>query len=273
MTDGILKYEIYSGAGNDFVMVNNFDGVINQADEKAITIKLCEKDFPNIDGAIFVETPISKEASVRMNYYNRDGSFGAMCGNGARCTAMFAYRNKLMRDRTFNLEAVDKIYTAEIIDEENVKIGFPSDIEIKLNLKTIVEGIEYTVHYVNVGSEHLVLFIDSLKELDVESIGRQLRYHEAVLPAGANINFVKLINEEKIQTRTYERGVERETLACGTGIISSAIISSLLGKVFSPVHVLVQSGEWLCVRFNKTRNNISDITLEGSAKKIREGFV
>lgn len=268
-----MKYEIYSGAGNDFVMINNFDGKIKHDEQKSLTIEFCKNNFPKIDGVIFVDKPTVKKASLRMNYYNRDGSFGAMCGNGARCTAMFAKKNNLLTENKFNLEAVDKIYSAKIIDGETVMIGFPPDLEMKLNQMIVSGNSEYKVHYVNVGSDHLVLFTDELERIDIQSLRNELRYHKIVMPKGANINFVKVIDQNRIQIRTYERGVERETLACGTGIISSAIVHALINKAPPSVKVLVQSGEWLRVSFEITDSNIEDIFLTGSARKISEGVI
>ncbi len=267
------EYEIYSGAGNDFVMINNFDGKIKPNEQKSLTIELCEKNFPKIDGVIFVDKPSTAQASLRMNYFNRDGSFGAMCGNGARCTAMFAKKNNLLTEKKFNLEAVDKIYSTEILDDENVTIGFPPDVEMKLNQMIVSGNSEYKFQYVNVGSDHLVLFVDELERIDIQSLGSELRYHKIVMPKGANINFVKVIDQNRIQIRTYERGVERETLACGTGIISSAVVHALINKASSPVKVLVQSGEWLQVDFKISGSKIEDISLTGSARKISEDVI
>lgn len=119
-----MKYEIYSGAGNDFVMINNFNEIVPFEKQAVKTVELCTNRFKDIDGVIFLDKP-RIGSDVRMNYYNRDGSFGAMCGNGARCTAMFAHKHNIIEQNKFTLEAVDDIYTVEICDEKNVKITFP----------------------------------------------------------------------------------------------------------------------------------------------------
>jgi diaminopimelate epimerase len=281
-----MFYKIYSGAGNDFVMINNMDNSVPFDKQGEFTIKISNKSFPDIDGVIFVEKPKEKNASVRMNYYNRDGSFGAMCGNGARCIAQYSVEEGIISENNFNLEAVDKIYRAEIKGNNIVKIHFPPPSEIKLNINmlTEIDGVEKALlaHWVQVGSEHAVLFIEDepnnkslgIKNLDEANInrwGKVLRFHERFKPKGANVNFTGVISKNEIRIRTYERGVERETLACGTGIISSAVISVLLGKVNPPVKVLVQSGEWLTVDLKNDNGKISDLSLEGSAKKIDEG--
>jgi diaminopimelate epimerase len=275
-----MKYSVYSGAGNDFVMLNNWDNAVPFEKQSEVTRKICDEQFPNMDGVIFVDKPEGKESLVRMNYFNRDGSYGAMCGNGARCIAQFSVDEGLVRQGEFNLEAVDKTYKAEIRETGIVKINFPPPSEIKLNIA--IEDKALKINWVQVGTEHIVLFIKdetnkkvlkaaSLDDVKVDELGRELRFHKQFLPKGANINFADAISENEIRIRTYERGVERETLACGTGIISSAVVSNLLGFVNSPVNVLVQSGEWLRVDFKSDNGNITNLSLEGSARKIGEG--
>jgi diaminopimelate epimerase len=273
-----MLYKIYSGAGNDFVMINNRDNTVPFEKQGDFTRKICEKQFPEIDGVIFVETPLGKESLVRMNYFNRDGSYGAMCGNGARCIAQYSVDEGLVNENTFILEAVDKTYRAESKGGNIVKISFPPPEEVKLNIK----AKEFIVHFVRVGSEHIVLFIkdeenkellkiSNLDGINVNEIGKKLRFHKQFQPKGTNVNFADEISGNEIRIRTYERGVERETLACGTGIISSAIVSNLLGKVSPPVKVLVQSGELLTVDFMNENGKISSLSLEGSARKTGEG--
>ena len=275
-----MKYFIYSGAGNDFVMLNNWDNAVPFEKQSDFARKICDEQFPNIDGVIFVDKPEGKESLVRMNYFNRDGSYGAMCGNGARCIAQFSIDEGLVRQGIFNLEAVDKTYKAEIEETGIVKIYFPPPSEIKLNIS--IEDKALNVNRVQVGTEHVVLFIKdetnkkvlnsaSLDNVKVNELGKVIRFHKQFQPKGANVNFTDVISENEIRIRTYERGVERETLACGTGIISSAIVSSLLELVNPPVKVLVQSGERLSVDFINDNGKISGLSLEGSARKIGEG--
>jgi diaminopimelate epimerase len=279
-----MVYKIYSGAGNDFVMINNWDNIVLFEKQKEFTVKICNEKFLQIDGVIFLDKPQGKDASIRMNYYNRDGSYGAMCGNGARCIAQYAVDEGVVKLKSFSLEAVDKIYKAELKGNNIVKIHFPPPSEYKLNIdvKSKISKSSLNLHWVQVGSEHIVLFINdemNIKALKIENLdeakinewGSELRFYAKFQPDGANVNFADVISNNEIRIRTYERGVERETLACGTGIISSAIISSLLEKTSPPVKILVQSGEWLTVDFKNDNRKISDLSLEGSAKKIDEG--
>lgn len=276
-----MNYEIYSGAGNDFVMINNLNGAFSAGKQAEYTVKVCEDYFKNIDGVIFIDKPLGKEAAVRMSYYNRDGSFGAMCGNGARCTAMYISDKNIIPDKKFFIEAVDKIYSAEIIPPKFVKIGFPDISDYKLNLH-IEMGNEPAIgrlHWMNVGSEHVMVFIEDIMnpkiksagEVKINEWGSVIRFHEAFQPKGANVNFIVKTGDNTLRLRTYERGVERETLACGTGIISSAITAGLLGIVKPPVSVIVQSGETLRVEYNINGAAVQNVILEGSARKIGEG--
>jgi len=281
-----IKYEIYSGAGNDFVMINNLNAIFPMDKQKDFTVKICNEQFKNIDGVIFTDKPLKKGSAIRMNYYNRDGSFGAMCGNGARCISMFTNKNGIVNEKNFILEAVDDLYKAQIIDDLNVKITFPEPKEIKTEIQIKAEfgeGLkDMNVSYVNVGSDHIVIFLDdkvnkaaldnkSIDEIDINYIGKILRYHNEFQPRGANVNFVMPVDENEIRVRTYERGVERETLACGTGIVASGVVSVLLNKANAPVRVLVQSGEWLTVDFRLQNERILDLSLTGSTRKISEG--
>jgi diaminopimelate epimerase len=281
-----MKYEIYSGAGNDFVMINNMNGKFTHEEQKEITIELCRDKFPDIDGVIFADKPKDASAELMMSYYNRDGSFGAMCGNGARCVSMYAFKNGILSKKEFVLEAAGDFYHANIIDDVNVRVDFPNPKEIKQDIKIQAEfgdGLkDMTVSYVNVGSDHIVVFVDnemnqaalggkSLDDLDINYTGKILRYHNEFQPRGANVNFVLPVGGNKINLRTYERGVERETLACGTGIVSSAICAVLKHITATPVEVQVQSGERLLVKMEAAGNIINGLSLEGSARKIGEG--
>lgn len=281
-----LKYDIYSGAGNDFIMFDNRDNKIPFEKQKAFTKRICRERFIDIDGVIFLDKPKHSGNRLRMNYYNRDGSFGAMCGNGARCISQFAADKKIIKEKIFTFESVDKIYKAEMLVGNIVKIDFPPPKEYKLKLKTLLgtgnKKIELTLHWMSVGSEHIIVFTDNIENKKVLNIstldearvnewGKLLREHKDFKPKGANVNFVQITGKNQLRVRTYERGVERETLACGTGIISSAVTAALLKKAEPPLKILSQSGDWLMVNFNIDKNKISDLSLQGPAKKIGHG--
>lgn len=283
-----IHYDIYSGAGNDFVMLDNIDNSVPFEKQQKFVKKICSENFKEIDGVIFVDKPGGSGSSIRMNYYNRDGSYGAMCGNGARCISLFAIDKKITNEKVFNIEAVGNLYKAEILNDGLIRISFPPPKEYRLNIKIQFnfEHIKGTmnVHWIHVGSEHLVLFIDdeenkkvfnmeNLDEAKINEWGKPLRFHKDFKPNGANVNFVQALSASDLRIRTYERGVERETLACGTGIISSAIISSFVKGMKTPIRVLTQSKEYLTVDFKVDDSKIHGITLEGPAKKISEGEI
>jgi diaminopimelate epimerase len=290
-----MKYEIYSGAGNDFVIFDNRENAVPFDKQQEFTRKVCTEQFKELDGVIFLEKPQNKDALIRMNYYNRDGSYGAMCGNGARCISKFAVEKGIVNGKAFNLEAVDKIYKAEMLENNSVRISFPPPASYKLNLHLKVHLDELTqkdpqfsilkAHWMQVGSEHFVLFINdeenktalgvsSLDEVKINEWGKKLRHHIGFDPPGANVNFAEIDNG-RIKVRTYERGVERETLACGTGIISTALVSHLVHNVKPPVKILSQSGEQLTVNFTHptAEGRIDNVSLEGSARKVSEGSI
>jgi diaminopimelate epimerase len=159
-----MKYEIYSGAGNDFVMINNLDGNIAGNKQAELTVRLCNEQFKNIDGVIFIDMPRNKGAAVRMSYYNRDGSFGAMCGNGARCTAQYVLDKNIVKENSFQIEALERLYTADIVSDNIVKISFPPVTDYKLSIHWEVgkELVLSQLHWMTVGSEHIIVFMGDI---------------------------------------------------------------------------------------------------------------
>jgi diaminopimelate epimerase len=267
----------YTGAGNNFIMINNLDLKINNFEN--ITKELCSKvENKEIDGVIFVETTI--KADLKMNYFNRDGSSGSLCGNGLRCTVKYALDNNLIKKENLTVEAVDKIYKCEVIDEKNIRVEMPDpsavnpSFKLKVNFGEWWEELECA--YVDCGSPHIVVFIDDIKKpivkelskVNVNEWGRNIRMHRDLMPEGANVNFVKIAGENEIHTRTFERGVERETLSSGTGSISSAIVSYIKREVNTPIKVLPRYGEYITIDFTDTGGKIKNLSITGGANKI-----
>ncbi len=271
----MIKLEKYSGAGNDFIIVNDLENIIDN--KSFVTLDICSKpENLKTDGMIFVER--SQDADFRMNYYNRDGSGNSLCGNGLRCTAKYIFDEKLSEEKVLKIEAVNKIYRSERISDNNFMISLPppekivTKLKLKVNFSEWWNDIECT--YINCGSPHIVIMIDQLKfissleEVNVEEWGRNVRMHKDLMPEGVNVNFVKYTGGNKIEVRTYERGVERETLASGTGSISSAIASSIIYDINPPIEVHVRSNKILSVDFKNKTGSIFDLTLSGNAEKI-----
>lgn len=275
-----MEYQKYSGAGNDFIIINNLDSKIKNHSE--ITIELCTKEKHKFDGVIFVET--SDFADFKMNYFNRDGTGNALCGNGLRCTVQYIVDNKLSDKKTLLIEAVSKIFKAEIISKNLISIQFPPPREVRLNFKLRVQFQEWwqmlNASYVDVGSPHGIIFIDEIEkpkiqnisEVDIENWGRNIRMHQEFMPEGVNAQFVQVLSKEnsEIALRSFERGVEAETLACGTGALSTAIVCYLTRGLKPPIKIHTASKNILTVNFLIENSNIKNLTLTGPAVKIED---
>lgn len=269
----------YSGAGNKFIILNNLEE--SYTDRRSKVIELMSDDRNNeMDGVIFLEK--SSIGDFHMNYYNRDGSGNALCANGLRCTARYISDNKFSDSNDLIIEAVSNKYDCKILNNRQIAVAFPPPLRIKTRFKMKVHFVEWwqllTVSYVDVGSPHIVVFIDDIEKPVVKNLsdvkimewGQNIRMHKDLMPEGANVNFVYVVSKikEEIEIRSYERGVERETLACGTGAISSAIISVALRGLKPPVNVLTKSGSYLTVDFDIVDNKVQNLTLTGPAERV-----
>ncbi|MDI6781998.1 MAG: diaminopimelate epimerase [bacterium] len=258
-------------SGNDFIVINNMEQDINL--DSSMVKKWCDrKRGIGADGVLMMEPSFSSfsssssssfslSASFKMRIINADGSEAEMCGNGARCIAMYAYLQGIA-DRVMRFETLSGIINAEVC-EGQIKIQLTQPANIQLNMKIDDYPL---LHFINTGVPHAVFLVDDVNAVDVVTLGRELRYHQAFEPAGTNVNFVEIIDGSRIKVRTYERGVEDETLACGTGSSASACICSLLGMVSPPVRVITRGGEVLTIYIEQ-----DDIFLEGEASVIFEG--
>lgn len=273
-----MDYLKYSGAGNDFLILDNLDDKI--VDHPQMTIDLISREQHRFDGVIYVES--SDIADFRMNYYNRDGSGNALCGNGLRCTVQFINDNKLSDKNEMTIEAVGKIYSAELKGSNIISIGFPPPNKIKLKFKLKVQFVEWwqliNCSYVDIGSPHAIIFTDDIEkplikdinDIPIDDWGRNIRMHKDFLPEGVNAQFVQILSKDnsEIAMRSFERGVEGETLACGTGAISSAIVAYALREIKPPVKVHTKSGNVLTVDFDVIENKIRNLKLTGPAVRL-----
>ncbi len=258
-----------NGAGNDFVMLDNREGAI-QLDGAQIA-HLCDRHRGvGADGLLLVE-PAQNGADFRMRYYNSDGGEAEMCGNGARCFARYATKVAGARD-AISFETPAGLITAKFFGDL-VQIGMSVPKGLALNHPLEIEGKKLAVHFVNTGVPHAVVLVEDLETTPVQQLGAALRYHPHFAPRGTNVNFFAPIEASSIAIRTYERGVEGETLACGTGVCAAAIIQHELTGADSPVRVKVQGGDWLEVGFVKTAEGYRDITLTGPADFVFDGAV
>jgi diaminopimelate epimerase len=206
-----------------------------------------------------------------MRYYNSDGGEAEMCGNGARCFARFV--NKITgtyEDIRFETQ-VGTIRAK--IDGQLVRIEMSRPKDMLLGRTLDVSGVKLAVHSITTGVPHVVTFSDDLESTPVQTWGAQIRYHPAFQPSGTNANFIKEMEPGKIAIRTYERGVEAETLACGTGVTAAGLIYAALSDAMSPVQLLVRGGDWLEVSFRRIGNEFDDVILKGPADFAFEGSI
>jgi diaminopimelate epimerase len=260
-----------SASGNDFIIFLNFEGKITLEEGKILAKKLCRPKFSiSADGLILLEKPSISSASFSWKFFNSDGSEAEMCGNGARCVARLVEDLGLFKS-PFYFETKAGLIYAEV-KGERVKVALTSPIDLKLNLVIRTDYDWFMAHFVNTGVPHVVIFWDNIESAPVEKIGPKIRYHEIFKPAGTNVNFVELVEGDKkyLKIRTYERGVEAETLACGTGASASAYVSYKLCLVDKKVDLLTKSGEILTVYIEDEENKIY---LEGDTRFVFEGRI
>jgi diaminopimelate epimerase len=259
-----------NGAGNDFVVIDNRAGKIHLTPEQIA--RVCDRHRGvGADGVILFVPARSPEADWAWDFYNNDGSSAEMCGNGARCFARFV-RRLTGNDKGFRFETRAGIISARFIGD-NVTVNLTAPRDLRLREKIPVGGGDAEVHSLNTGVPHAVLFVADADKAMVRPLGSEIRFHRHFAPRGTNVNFVELRGPNAIRVRTYERGVEGETLACGTGVTASALISAALHHFKSPVRVRVQSGETLEVSFDGANGEFSNVGLTGPADFVFEGRI
>jgi diaminopimelate epimerase len=265
----MLTFTKMNGAGNDFVLVDNRTGSLN-LDTQTIA-RICDRHRGvGADGLLMVE-PAANGADFRMRYYNSDGGEAEMCGNGARCFARYATKIAGAREQV-SFETPAGVITAQFIGDL-VRLGMSEPKNLRLNDSIEALGSSVKVHSVNTGVPHAVVFVDDLDGVNVQQLGAEIRYHEHFAPKGTNVNFVKLLDANTVAIRTYERGVEGETLACGTGVVAVALITHELNGTPAPVGVRVKGGDLLQVSFAKAASGYSDVTLTGPADFVFDGQI
>jgi len=265
-----ISFRKMHGAGNDFVMINNLDGSTSLTTEQIAS--LCDRRFGiGADGLILLEKGPREGLDAKMLYFNADGSRAEMCGNGARCFTSFALSHGLGKNGRIAFETdagdmaafeKDELFTIEMTPAQDTR----TDIDIEL------AAGPSKVNFSNTGVPHVVKFVDDIQAVEIVKEGAELRYHAAFAPKGANANFAQ-ITDEKIYIRTYERGVENETLACGTGVTATAILAHLVYGIAKPISVQVAGGDTLEVDFQIQGDQINQVTLRGPAVDVFEGTV
>jgi len=258
-------------SGNDFVVIES--GHKSPAcpagrqviSHKSLARKICDRKYGiGADGLLVLEK--SKIADFKMRIFNSDGSEAEMCGNGARCAALYSARAQ----RKISIETKAGVVQSHL-KGDNVKIKLTNPANIKLDILLKVNKRNLKVNFIDTGVPHAVIFVEGINEIHVSEIGRAIRNHKEFYPRGTNVDFVEVLRDDLVAIRTYERGVEDETLACGTGTVAAALIFALKTNSTNKINVLTKSRETLRVYFKRIDNKFTDVWLEGKAKIICKG--
>jgi diaminopimelate epimerase len=257
-----------SGSGNDFILIDHRKPIFSEGQMKEFAQKVCRRRVSvGADGIILVER--SERADFKWRYFNADGSEAEMCGNGGRCVARFAWL-KGIAGPSLTFETLAGILSARV-DEKRVKLEMTKPYGLVLDETILIEGKGETISRINTGVPHAVLFVKDLEGINILKMGKAIRHHSHFAPAGANANFVRVEDGSCLSVRTYERGVEDETLACGTGAVASALIAGFKGLVGSPVSIKTRGGEILTVHFEVEGHEAKRVFFEGDVHIIYEG--
>lgn len=257
-------------SGNDFIIVDNRESKLekNIIDFSEFAKFSCErKNSVGADGLLVLED--SEKADFKMRIFNPDGSEVTMCGNGIRCSALFAFRKNWCVS-SMKIETGAGIIEAEVTDTL-VKVKMTQPKGIKLDGKIGIGKNIINFHNIDTGVPHAVHFVENIKKYPVKDMGSRIRYHKVFEPRGTNVDFVEIKDDFTILVRTYERGVEDETLACGTGVVASCLIASLVKNLKEPISAITESGDILKVYFKRDHNNLSEVYFEGKAHIVFDG--
>ncbi len=272
-----MRFAKLQGSGNDFVIIDNRDGKVEEflrslnLDIKEFVKKVCASHTGvGADGLILIENPENPENHFKWQFFNADGSVAEMCGNGSRCAVRFAF-DEGMVGKEVRFETLAGVIRAYVLDggkRIKVQLTPPKDYrEVSLSLDAqSIEG-----YFINTGVPHFVAIVRDLEKIDVKKLGRAIRFHPEFQPKGTNVNFIEREGDDTIRIRTYERGVEGETLACGTGATASAIVAYKNGIASKkPVRVLTKGGEVLAIDFD---DDFREVFLEGGVVRVFDGFL
>jgi diaminopimelate epimerase len=266
-----------SGAGNDFIVIDKTENKHLRV-SKELVQNLCDRrNGIGADGLITVVS--DNKVDFIMNYYNADGSTGSLCANGARCAILFASDRKILSGQSADFISNDVAYKGEITSASQIKFNLNPPKKIKNNFKVKAGGRLINAHFVDTGSPHVVIDLSEseglltlLKDVPVEILGREIRYLTEFAPGGTNVNFID-VKKNSIEIRTYERGVEAETLSCGTGSVASAIIAHITHKINPPIELITKGNEKLLVNFEVENSRVRNLSLTGPAKIVFTGEI
>ncbi|MFH0812045.1 MAG: diaminopimelate epimerase [Pseudomonadota bacterium] len=266
-----VQFTKMNGSGNDFILIDHRSHFLKNISLPDFVRTLCRRrESVGADGLILIEN--SDVADFKWRFFNADGSEAEMCGNGGRCAARFSFL-KGIAGVNLAFETLSGIIHAEV-KHRRVLLQLPNPKELQCHRTIVVEGQAISLSSINTGVPHVVIPVEDLEKVPVKDLGRTIRFHSEFQPAGTNVNFVQVIDDAHVAIRTYERGVEDETLACGTGSVSSALVAAALGKANSPVQVKTRGGEILTIHFqNHSDNSFFKVYLEGDTCLVFEGVL
>ena len=266
-----VRFWKLEGAGNDFLGLDGRAGDFKLKRQQIAD--LCDRRRGvGADGVLVVEKPKVRGADFRMRYYNSDGGEAGMCGNGARCFALLARAVSGRKGNELRVQTQAGLLTLRTSGQE-VQVSMTEPTKLRLGRKLVVAGRKLAVDFLNTGVPHAVLFVRSVRSIDVAKQGRAIRYHSAFAPSGTNVNFVEIGRGNRIHVRTYERGVEGETLACGTGVVAASILSNLRRGLRPPIQVATRGGDNVRVGFSMENGHARKVTLQGPARIVYRGVL
>lgn len=267
----VVRFWKLEGAGNDFLGLDGRAGGFKLKRQQIAD--LCDRRRGvGADGVLVVEKPKVRGADFRMRYYNSDGGEAEMCGNGARCFALLARAVSGRKGNELRVQTQAGLLTLRTSGRE-VQVSMTEPTKLRLGRKLVVAGRKLAIDFLNTGVPHAVLFVRSVRSIDVAKQGRAIRYHSAFAPSGTNVNFVEIGRGNRIHVRTYERGVEGETLACGTGVVAASILSNLRRGLRPPIQVATRGGDNVRVGFSMENGHARKVTLQGPARIVYRGVL
>lgn len=272
-----------NGAGNDFIIIDKNKNKNVSLNQNQIA-NLCERRKGiGADGLILISN--SKDNDFMMSYYNSNGIEGSLCGNGARCAIQYASDSKMIKNGKAIFTANKETYSGEVIKDGLIKFELKSPKKVKLNFRIKASSQLIRSHFADTGSPHVVIEIEdvlalpkdlnskyrNIKNFPVLEIGKEIRYHKDFAPEGTNVNFIQIKSSKEVFIRTYERGVENETLACGTGSVAAAVIASAYKQLKPPIKMITWGGDELIVNFQNVGNRFENVSLTGPVRRIFHG--
>ena len=264
-----IPFSKLNGSGNDFLLVDNRNGAMKRIDLPKFAGKVCDRSRSiGADGMIFLER--SRRADFRWNFFNADGSVAEMCGNGGRCAARYAAERGIA-GRSMVFETLAGLIRADV-SGRRVKLQMTAPGGLAIDRTLTLRGRKIRYSFLDTGVPHVVLFVPGIEKIDIIGVGRGIRMHRAFAPRGTNVNFAQVRNRV-VSVRTYERGVEGETLACGTGAVACAILSTVHGLVRPPVTVRTRGGEELLIHFERKERGFGEVYLEGDTSWSCDGVI